>query len=54
MAVGKKTDEKILDKMLLTDDDLVYLHRQDIHKRALSLYAVVQFFNVYALHKYDF
>ena len=54
MAIGKKSYQKILHKMLLTYDDLIHLHGQNVHKRALSLNAVVQFFNVYAIHKYDF
>ena len=40
--------------MLLTDYDLVHLHSQNVYKRALLLDAVIQFFYVYAFHKYDF
>ena len=54
MSVGEETYEKVLHQMFLTHDDLVHLHCEDVDKRALPLDAVVQFFDVYAFHKYDF
>ena len=54
MSIGQETYEQILNKMLLPYNHLSHLHRQDIHKGTLTLDAVIQFFNVYALHKYIF
>ena len=54
VSVGEKAYEEILHQMLLSDYDLVHLHCQDVHEGALPLDAVIQFFDVYALHKYDF
>ena len=54
MTIGEKADQKVLHKLFLTNDDLIHLHRQEIHKGAFPLNAVVQFFYVYAFHKYDF
>ena len=54
MSVCEKSYEKILNKVLLADYHFVHLHRKYVHKRAFPLDAVIQFFDVYALHKYDF
>ena len=51
MSVGEKPYQQILHKMLLPHDDLVHLHSEDVHERTFALNAVIQFFNVYALHK---
>ena len=54
MTIGEKSNKKVLDELFLTNNDFIHLHSQQIDKRALLLNTIVQFFYVYALHKYDF
>ena len=51
MPIREEADQQILYQMLLPHYDLVHLHCEDVHERTFTLNAVIQFFNVYALHK---
>ena len=54
MSVGEQTDQKVLDELFLTDNDLAHLKGQHVHEGTFLLDPVVQFFDVNAFHVMSF
>lgn len=50
VSIGQEADEEVLNKMLLAYYDLTHLHCKNVHERAFSLYAFVEFFNILTFH----
>ena len=50
VPVGKHRDHQVLHQVLLPDDHLAHLQRQEVDERALFLDAFVQLLDVYTFH----
>ena len=50
MAVCEKAYEQILDKLFLSHNDLAHFHRKKVNERALTLDALIEFFDINTFH----
>ena len=54
VSVREKPYEKVLNELFLAHYDLVHFHRESVHEGTFPLNAVVELFNVYAIHIFCF